>query len=203
MSPKLLIIISALFFSCKNEQAKKQDDASLPANRSDTNDVVSVKKSEIQKINIPTDTTSSDYLIYVLKNEIALNNYWTKKLETLDMFAIPLDSTEHLSIVRDWRINDSISVIILSHSTGTDYDEFLLTVKNRKDIISKIHISDQADSDLSLEHPYYYTEYKMIGDRKVKMFNHKVTGVEGGEEKDRILSIENWTVQDNGRILKK
>ncbi|MEP6749771.1 MAG: hypothetical protein ABJB86_18680 [Bacteroidota bacterium] len=203
MNFKLLIITSALLFSCNNKQAKKHSDDSLPTTKSKTKDVVTPKKSEDQKINIPSDTTSSDYLIYLLRNELAINNYWIKKLNALDIFALQLDTIEHLSIMRDWRINDSISVIILSRSTGTDYDKFLLTIKNKKDIISKVHISDRADSDVSLEHPYYYTEYKMTGDKKVKTFNHKVIGIEGGEEKDRLISVENWTIQNNGTILKK
>jgi hypothetical protein len=58
-------------------------------------------------------------------------------------------------------------------------------------------------SDLSAEHPYYYTEYKLINNRKVKLFNHKVVGVEGGDEKDKVLSIENWMILDNGKVQKK
>jgi hypothetical protein len=91
--------------------------------------------------------------------------------------------------------------MILSHANGTGYDEYLLTVKNKRDFIGKVHISDQADSDLSLENPYYYTEYKLINNKNVKLLNHKVTGVEGGEEKDKIVSVENWVILDNGKVV--
>jgi len=199
MSPKLLFTISTLLFSCNNHQATKNDRSS-PTKDSNTNKIAILEKSENQKANIGSDTASTDYLIYLLKNEIDLNEYWTQKLKMLDVFALPLDSMSRLSIIRDWVINDSISVIILSHSTGTSYDEFLLTVTNKKDFVSKIHISDLADSDLSLENPYYYIEHKLINDRKVKLFNHKVVVVKGGEEKDKILSIENWSILDNGEV---
>ncbi len=202
MNLKRLITISTLLFSCNNQQTTKTDDY-LPTKDSNPNEIVISKKSENKKTDAVSDTASTDYLIYLLKNEIDLNDYWVQKLKRLDLFALPLDSMSHLSIIRDWKINDSVSVIILSHSTGTSYDEFLLTVRYKRDFVSKIHISDQADSDLSLEHPYYYTEYKLTNDRKLKLFNHKVVGVEGGGENDKILSIENWSVLDNGELQKK
>jgi hypothetical protein len=198
MTARSIIIISVLFFSCKNEAAKKQSADSLSAKK-----VVIPKEPEKPGINAPPDSTSFDYLIYQIKNERILNDHWTQKLKKLDIFLLPLDSMSGLSIIREWVINDSVSVIILSHANGTSYDEFLLTVMNRRDFVSKVQISDQADSDLSLENPYYYTEYKLLNDRTIRLFNHKITGIEGGEEKDRILSIDNWTIQDNGEILKK
>jgi len=204
MNPKILIAVPILFFSCNSGQAKKQNVDSLATKNSKSAEIVTQKEPQDQTTNILTDTTSSDYLIYLLKNEKHLNNYWTKKLKVLDEFVLPLDSMSHLSLIRDWTINDSISVIIFDYSTGTSYDEFLLTIKNKKDIVSKIHISDLDDSDLSLDHPYYYTEYKLINERKVKLFNHKeFVEIEGGEEKDKILSIENWSLQDNGEVSKK
>jgi len=202
MNPKILIVISALFFSCHNQQAAKNKEA-LPSKDSGTNKTVIAAKPENQPLQVVADTASCDYLIYLLKNELALNSYWTQKLNVLDILTLPLDSMSRLSITHNWIINDSIMVIILSHSTGTNYDEFLLTVRNKKEVVAKIHISNQADSDLSAEHPYYYTEYKLINNRKVKLFNHKVVGVEGGDEKDKVLSIENWMILDNGKVQKK
>src|SRR5450432_1891124 len=202
MNPKILIVISALFFSCHNQQAAKNKEA-LTLKDSGTNKTVIAAKPENQPLQVVADTTSSDYLIYLLKNELALNSYWTQKLNVLDILTLPLDSMSRLSITHNWIINDSIMVIILSHSTGTNYDEFLLTVRNKKEVVAKIHISNQADSDLSAEHPYYYTEYKLINHRRVKLFNHKVVGVEGGDEKDKVLSIENWMILDNGEVQKK
>jgi hypothetical protein len=203
MTARILTIISLLFFSCNNEQAKKQNVSSLPTNDSKVNEIITPKVTEKQEVNTLPDTTSSDYLIYLLKNEKDLNNYWTQKLKKLDAFALPLDSMSHLSLKQTWEINDSISVIIVAYAFVNDYDEFLLTVKNKKEFVSKIHVSDQADSDLSPGHPYYYTEYKLIDNRKVKLVNHKITGTEGGEENDKILSIENWTIQSDGQVLKK
>jgi hypothetical protein len=149
------------------------------------------------------DTASSDYLMYELKNEIPLNNYWTQQLGKLDAFTLPLDTLSRLSFIRDWKINDSVSVMIISHATGTSYDEYLLSLKNKKAIVSGIHIRDGADSDLSPDNPYYYSEYKLVGDRRVKVFNHKITGVEGGAEKDNLLSVENWIIRDDGTVIKK
>ena len=202
MNPKILIVISALFFSCHNQQAAKNKEA-LPSKDSGTNKTVIAAKPENQPLQVVADTASCDYLIYLLKNELALNSYWTQKLNVLDILTLPLDSMSRLSITHNWIINDSIMVIILSHSTGTNYDEFLLTVRNKKEVVAKIHISNQADSDLSAEHPYYYTEYKLINNRRVKLFKHKVVGVEGGDEKDKVLSIENWMILDNGKVQKK
>jgi hypothetical protein len=144
------------------------------------------------------DTTSIDYLDYLLKNEKSLNNTWIQKLDALQEFLFPLDSMTHLSITRKWKINDSISAIILAESTGVSYDVYLLTVKNKRVFISKVHIGNNSDSD---GYPYYYTKYKFISDRKVKMFNHKMYGDDG--EYDKIESIEYWYIHENGKVLKR
>jgi hypothetical protein len=202
MTARIAIIISVLFFSCNGGQSKQQGDP-LPGNNSPAKETATHKPSETCGVSGSPDMASTDYLIYLLKNERSLNECWIQKLKGLDEFVLPLDSMSHLSLIRDWKINDSVSVIILSHANGTGYDEYLLTVKNKKDFVGKVHISDQADSDLSSENPYYYTEYKLINNRNVKLFNHKVTGVEGGEEEDKIVSAENWAIQDNGEVVKK
>lgn len=173
----------------------------MPGNNSAINETATHKPSETCGVSGSPDMASTDYLIYLLKSERNLNECWIQKLKGLDEFVFPLDSMSHLSLIRDWKINDSVSVMILSHANGTDYDEYLLTVKNKRDFIGKVHISDQADSDLSPENPYYYTEYKLINNRNIKLFNHKVTGTEGGEEKDKIVSAENWTILDNGEVV--
>ena len=153
--------------------------------------------------NPDADTTSSDYLIYLIKNEIPLNSYWTQQLGKLDAFTLPLDSLSRLSFIRNWKINDSIAVMILSQAGGNSFDEYLLTIKNKKAIVSHIHIKDEADSDLSPGNPYYYSEYRLLGDRRVRVFNHKITASESGDEKNEILSVETWLIRDDGTVLKK
>ena len=93
--------------------------------------------------------------------------------------------------------------MILSQAGGNSFDEYLLTIKNKKAIVSHIHIKDEADSDLSPGNPYYYSEYKLLGDRRVRVFNHKITASESGDEKNEILSVETWVIRDDGTVLKK
>jgi hypothetical protein len=197
------LIIGFLFISCNSVTVHQQITGSLPANDTATNKQVVLPASPHQQENPAADTTSSDYLIYLIKNEIPLNSYWTQQLGKLDAFTLPLDSLSRLSFILDWKINDSIAVMILSHAGGNSFDEFLLTIKNKKAIVSHIHIKDEADSDLSPGNPYYYSTYRLVGDKHVRIFNHKITGSEGGEEKDKILSVENWIIRDDGTVLKK
>ena len=175
--------------SCNSKETRKEGVDSIPIKDSNTKQISIQNKLQERGTIIPFDTTSSDYLIYLLKNEIYLNAYWTNKLDSLDIFALPKDSTSRLSLISDWNINDSISVVILSHATGTGYDEYLITLRNKHDFLSNSHISDNADSDLSPANPYFYTQYKIIDRRRIKLFNNKVIGTEGGDEKDSILSI--------------
>jgi len=203
MTRILIIIISIFFLSCNSKQAKKPKVDSTVTAVSKTNDSVLSKEPQNEKHDSINDTTSLDYLTNLLENEMAINYYWTKRLDALDEFALPLDSTRHLAVVRQWTINDSISAIILKYTTGTDYDQFLLTVKNKKDFVSKIHISDNDDSDLSPDNPYHYTEHTFISDRKVKLINHKVVQSENGDETDKVVSVEYWSIKDNGQAIKK
>ncbi len=204
MSRILLLLASlALLFSCHTGQVNNQPVVSPPADTAKANKPEVPKTPEKQAVSPAPDTASTDYLVSLLKNEQPLNDYWKQKLKVLDVFELPQDSMAHWSFIRDWVINDSVSVIIISHSTGTDYDEFVLTLKNKKEFISNAHISDNADSDLSPDNPYYYTKYEVLSDRKIKCFNHKVTGTEGEEEKDRLISTDNWLIQDNGKIIKR
>ena len=155
MSLKLLITLPVIFFSCNDGKIKRQNVDSISTSNSKKNEIEIPKGPGNQAMNIPYDTSSFDFLIYLVKNEISLNNHWTQKLKKLDEFVLPLDSTSHLSIKRDWVINDSISVIILEHYDGTGADEYLLTVKNKRDFVSKVHISNHSDSDASSEIPDY------------------------------------------------
>jgi len=150
------------------------------------------------------DTTSTKYLTYLLENEKPLSPYWMTKLDTIDgLYYSPGDSLTHLSLIRNWVINDSVSVIIFGIAGGTSYDEFLITVKNDHEIVSNIHIGDNDDSDLSFGNPYYYTKYKLLGHRSMKLFHHKVMGQEGVDEKDRLISVETWTIDNMGKASKQ
>lgn len=203
MNSKLMVLLWAMLLSCNNDQASKPTPDSLTTTNAGGKDAETQMEIQNQEIKNVSDTTSSDYLIYLLRKEAGLSHFWTHKLETLAIPLNKMDTLSRFSLIRDWIINDSISVIIISHATGTGYDEYLLTVKNKQEFISKIHISDRADSDLSPGNPYYYTTYELTNDRNLKLFHHKIVGVQGGEERDNILSQENWAIQDNGNTLKK
>jgi hypothetical protein len=192
-----------LIFSCNSKETRKESVNSRANQDSNTKQITTPNESKKQEITVDSDTTSSDYLIYLVKSDKALNFYWTKTLDSLQALLLPQDPTGHLSIVRNWQINDTISVIILSSTGGTYYDEFLLSIKNKHDIISEIQIGDNTDSDLSPENPYFYTRYEISDDRRIKLFNHKIIETEGGSEKDRIISIETWTIQNNGKVIRK
>jgi hypothetical protein len=95
-----------------------------------------------------------------------------------------------------------MSVIILQYSTNVGGDEFLLTVRNKEYFVTKVHISNQYDSDVSQENPdYYYTEYQQIDDRKIKLLQHKLKDYDTDKQKD-IVTIEHWTIQNNGEVVK-
>lgn len=200
---KLLATLSIFFLSCNYRQVNKQDADAVKT------DTILVKETEISKkadkytMPISTDTTSSDYLIYLLKNDMSLTGYWTQQLKKLDAFAIPPDSPAHLSVIRDWPINDSISVIILQYSTNVGSDKYLLTVRNKKHFVTKVHLSNEYDSDVSQENPdYYYTEYQQIDDRKIKLLQHKMKDYDTGKQKD-IVTVVHWNIQNNGEVVKK
>jgi hypothetical protein len=197
------LTIGILIISCNSVPVNKRETGTLPANDTPSNKLAAPVASQHPQGNLATDTTSSGYLIYLLNNKMPLNHYWTQQLAKLDAFTLPLDTLSRLSVIREAKINDSIGVVILSHAGGNSYDEYLLTVKSKKAIVSGIHIKDAADSDLSPYNPYYYSEYQLMDDKHVKVFNHKITGVEGGVEKDSILSVENWVIGDDGTVQKK
>jgi hypothetical protein len=197
------LTIGILIISCNSVPVNKRETGTLPANDTPSNKLVVPTASQHPQENPAADTTSSGYLIYLLNHEMPLNLYWTQQLANLDAFTLPLDTLSRLSVIREAKINDSIGVVILSHAGGNSYDEYLLTVKNKKAIVSGIHIKDAADSDLSPDNPYYYSEYQLMDDKHVKVFSHKITGTEGGVEKDSILSVENWVIRDDGTLQKK
>jgi hypothetical protein len=200
MTPRFLIIISVIFFSCNNTAVNKQHNDPLP---NSNNEIVTAKKEE-PPISIPADTASTDYLMYLLKNEKGLNDHWTKKLKALDVFLLPLDSMSRVAMDSNWVINDSIAAMVVNHATGVSLDKYLLIIKNKKDIVSKLHVSNESDSDVSEENPdYYYMKYKLINDRKIKLFNHEIRDYDRETEKDTIVSVENWLIQDNGMLIKK
>lgn len=189
MALRIFILFSVLLFSCSNGHAEKPASAApcITGNAGRPECV------------LPTDTTSSDYFIYLLKNERKLNSPWVQKLKNMGDFPFSFDSISDFSLVRDWAINDSVSVIIFSNSDGTVCtNDFLITIKKKAKIISAIQINKDCDSDLVPEQPYYYTRYKLINDRKIKLFNHKVTGIEGGKETDKTISEVLFSISDNG-----
>lgn len=107
---KLLVTLSILFLSCDSGQLNKQHASVVRTDTAQKKDAEISKEASNQKMPVPADTTSSDYLIYLLKSDMSLTSYWTQQLQKLDVFAIPFDSTTRLSVTRDWLINDSVSV---------------------------------------------------------------------------------------------
>jgi hypothetical protein len=203
MNPRIFIYALLSLSSCNSKGPRKEQVDAIATTDSNTKQTTIPNKPKGPETISPFDTTSSDYLIYLIKNEKSLNAHWTNKLDSLDIFALPQDSMSHISLIRDWMINDTIYVVILSHSTGTHYDEYLITLRNKHDFVSGIHISDNADSDLSLDNPYFYSQYKLIDDKRIKVFYHKVVGVEGGDEKDRLISSVTFTIQNSGKVAKQ
>ena len=105
------------------------------------------------------------------------------------------DSLAHFTFNRTWKIDDSVSALILGQATGTSLNEYLLTVKGKKDLIAMVHLLNNVDADPSEERPdHYYTEYKQINDRSIKVFMHKIVNYDRANEKDIIDSVENWSI---------
>ena len=203
MNQRLLIFILILLYSCNSKQSGTKGVTPAVTMDSGSKQTSIPAESKKQATIADPDTTSLDYLLQLVQNDKPLNSYWANKLDSLKELYLPPDSPGQLEIVRNWQINDSISVIIIRSSGGTYNLEYLLTIKNKHIIINEIEIGDNCDSDLSPDQPYRYTEYKIIDDRKIKLVKHKVTGTEGSDENDRIISIENYTLQNSGKITKK
>src|SRR5436190_13002204 len=158
MTHRILILIFTFLFSCNSKQTRKKDVDTYATKDSVSKQISIPRESKDAEIVASSDTTSSDYLLYLIKNDKPLNSYWAQKLNSLKGFLLPFDTMGHLAITRDWLLNDSISAFILHNSGGTYDLEFLLTVKNKHDIIGEAEIGDNGDSDLSPEHPYFYTQ---------------------------------------------
>jgi hypothetical protein len=164
---------------------------------------VTPKDTVAAHVVIPSDTASIDYLIYLLKNEQPLNYNWIQKLKTLDVMLPSYDSLAHFTFDRTWKLNDSVSALILGQATGTSLDEYLVTVKNKKDLIAMVHLRNDVDADPSEERPdVSYTEYKQIDDRHLKVFMHTIKNYDRSNEKDIIDSVENWSILNDGRVKK-
>lgn len=192
-----LIISAAVLFSCNQVKVKEVHIDSVSTSTSST-----LKDTVVAKKAIPADTASVDYLIYLLQNEKPLNYTWAQKLKKLDVVLASYDSLAHFEFDRTWIINDSVSAFILQHSTGTSWDEYLLTVKNKKALVAMLHISDEADADVSAERPdYYYTKHELYDGRRIKLLKHKLANYDTDKQKD-ILTVENWSIQNNGSIKK-
>ncbi|HEY8895033.1 MAG TPA: hypothetical protein VIM79_09475 [Niastella sp.] len=197
MKPKLLIILTAILFSCNSSVQVKSVTLDSIATGSSSKDTVAAQ------VAIPADTSSIDYLIYLLNNEKPLNYNWTQKLKALDVELAPWDSMARFTFNRAWKMNDSITALILGQSTGTSLDEYLITVKGKKDLIAMVHILNNVDADPGEEHPdHYYTEFKQIDERNMKVFMHKIVNYDRPNEKDIIDSVENWFILNDGRVKK-
>lgn len=192
-----LIILTAILISCNSSvQVKSVTPDSI------TKGTLS-KDTDAAQAAIPADTTSIDYLIYLLNNEKPLNYNWIQKLKALDVEPASYDSLAHFQFNRTWKINDSVSALILGQATGTSLNEYLLTVKGKKDLIAMVHLLNNVDADANEERPdYYYTEYKQINDRSIKVFMHKIVNYDRANEKDIIDSVENWSILNDGRVKK-
>jgi hypothetical protein len=193
-----LIILTAILFSCNTSvQVKSVTPDSIPTS-------VTPKDTVATQVAIPADTASIDYLIYLLNNGKSLNYTWIHKLKGLNAQLPTWDAMAHFTFNRTWKINDSVSALILSISTGVSADEYLLTVKDKKDLIAMVHILNNVDADPSEERPdYYYTEYKQINDRSMKVLMHKIVNYDRPNEKDIIDSVENWSILNDGRVKKR
>lgn len=192
-----LIILTAILFSCNSSVQVKSVTLDSIVTGSSSKDTVAAQ------IAIPADTTSVDYLIYLLNNEKPVNSNWIQKLKTLDVELASYDSMAHFTFNRSWKINDSVSALIIGQSTGTSLNEYLLTVKNKKELIAMVHLLNNVDADPSEKRPdYYYTEYKQINDRIIKRFMHKILNCDRANEKDIIDSVDHWFILDDGQVKK-
>lgn len=203
MIEAIFIFICILFFSCNSSQSKNQSLVSVPKTDSNSQKITPLETQAREAEITPPDTASSDYLIYLLKTEKPIPGYWEEKLNSLDdFFYTHQDSLFRLALVKNWAINDSISVIIMRSAGSTSYDEFLVTLKNKLDFVSNMHISDKDDRDLD-DSLYFYTEYQLLENRKIKLYNHKIQGKDEDNAKDNIISEGTWTIQNNGKITKE
>lgn len=82
---KLLVIFSILFLSCNYGQVNKQPTGAVRTDSVQKKETEISKEAGDQKMPIPADTTSSDYLIYLLKHDMPLTGYWTQQLKNLDI----------------------------------------------------------------------------------------------------------------------
>jgi hypothetical protein len=192
-----LIILTAILFSCNSPVQVKSVTPDSIATGSPSKDTVAAP------VAIPADTASVDYLIYLLNNEKPLNYNWLQKLKALDVELASWDSLAHFTFNRTWKINDSVSALILGQATGTSLNEYLLTVKDKKDLVAMVHLLNNVDADPSEERPdYNYTEYKQINDRIIKVFMHTIVNYERANEKDITDSVQYWMILDDGRVEK-
>jgi hypothetical protein len=84
------------------------------------------------------------------------------------------------------------------------WNEFLITIKNKKEIVSTAHISNEVDSDPAPGHTdYYWSDYKLINDRTIKVSDHKETDAGDDNGTSGIISIETWRILDNGKAISK
>ena len=192
-----LIILTVILFSCNSSVQVKSVTPDSIATSSPPKDTVAAQ------VAIPADTTSVDYLIYLLNTEKPLNYNWKKKLKALEVELPSWDSMARFTFNRTWKINDSVSALILSKSTGTSLDEYLVTVKDKKDCIAMLHILNNVDADPSEERPdYHYMEYKEINPLIMKVLMHKIVNYDRPNEKNIIDSVALWFIPDDGQIKK-
>lgn len=192
-----LIILTVILFSCNSSVQVKSVTIDSIATSSSSKDTVAAQ------VAIPADTASVDYLIYLLNNEKPLNYSWKKKLKALEVELPSWDSMARFTFNRTWRINDSVLAFILTQNTGTSQDEYLLTVKDKKDLIAMVHILNNVDADPSEERPdYHYMEYKQINPLIMKVLMHTIKNYDRNNERDIIDSVENLTILNDGRVKK-
>lgn len=69
---KLLVTLSILFFSCDYGQVNKQHAGAVRTETTQKKETEILKEAGNLRMPTSTDTTSSDYLIYLLKNDMPL-----------------------------------------------------------------------------------------------------------------------------------
>ena len=77
----------------------------------------------------------------------------------------------------------------------------MTTLSNGQRIIHNRQIGNQADSDLSIDRPYFYSTYEIVGDREFVIFHRMIRAVESEQEKDSLVSKELYSIWDNGKII--
>jgi hypothetical protein len=198
MTIRILILLSAFLPSCKERPADSWDNA----NASQTADSITYNPIQTDKLadvhmTAPSDTASIEYLQYLIKADKDLNDLWVKKLKNVNAYWLENDQYSAIDIKHIWKINDTISAMILNHTTGVSYDDYILTFNDREDFIAKLKISDQDDRDLSAEW-YTYTEYRFLSDKEIELSIYELKGHEDNEHET--VERENWTIQENGQI---